>query len=1223
MLDSTRKTPLWGPSILLLACALGASGCLEDDPLPQLGECAVVPDDVGGFPLGEDSTTYEYGQVGIGTCIASPSDLRIQPDPEDADNHFLYVLNANARNNFAGSSLLAIDASSIDLSCPVNGMHEVAADALGMQEFVGRFDFDPDSGLALVTGRVTGGAEGTLNDVVFFVDTTDPRHLTFDDRAPRDFGPYAFLSVPADPWSVRINPYTGRAYVLSLTTHLVSGLDLSSDPVRFLDLLGEWEVGTAEFDDADDSGSAPDFQLLGVQDAGLEDETITVDWQDGTTRLYYPAADGAGGFGLFQADSSDGRTFSVLAGGPTLEGSRDWAFGGLDTATMAFNNDRIEGFVAGTDDFGVRRIGRLTSPDHAIDWNLGGTPVLEPLDGGWDAPSVTDPEWMITPDGRHHLWFTGGPGLGSAIGHAEGSAATSLARLGDADLVAGDEGVVLRPDPAGFDAAAVFAPAVIRSSSPESFRMYYSGHADAGAQGVPDGLAIGLAISDRADGGFVRTDRGLGGSAVVLGPGGPGEWDSAGVTMPAAFPSNDRWYLYYQGFDGSDWRTGRATSVDGITWVKDPTNPVFDGVVDAADLPRRAFAWKAAPGGWYRVEGDVTGPILADAFEGQVYDSLGSPVLFRIVGGQALGRGPVGSDDVSGVGSAASAADGEPVLYVGRNGDRRRLQLAADRGAGLSRLGPVTLSGFDGGLSALNGATPELPVRAVDAALLADGTTVAALQTNGAIVVAGGTLSDQDTAPALAALATAVVPAGGAEFDADTVASPSLVERDGELLLFYEGVNADTRAIGLATSADGGASWTREGAVLSRGAAGTWDDAWVAEPTVVWDADAALYHLWYRGSDGDATRFGYASSPDGRAWTRHTDSEGVTRSIWNAAVFSFSPDGAQNPQVRATADGFRMFFDAELEGTVRIARATSSDGLTWNLQLNPTTAGDRFTITTRRGDDDPATGVYLGDGGRNNRLIDGFLIHGAGASEMVISPDGRWGVVANKRDRFLIVIDLFDDSRDGYIDANYHDIEAVIAIPQSHGMVGVRDLVFTDGGETLWATLGPLIQPGAGDRGFGLEGLLRLDWQMEDDDRPRAILDGMITGFLPVARGVEEDRGYTTEVSVGPSSVAINRAGDRAYVTNFNDNSLYVLDLVSGARGAVIDVIRGIDENPWEVVLSPDERVAYVANYYGVQRATAQHSTVQVVDVDEASPTYGQVLTRLSNIGSRAEAGCE
>ena len=69
-------------------------------------------------------------------------------------------------------------------------------------------------------------------------------------------------------------------------------------------------------------------------------------------------------------------------------------------------------------------------------------------------------------------------------------------------------------------------------------------------------------------------------------------------------------------------------------------------------------------------------------------------------------------------------------------------------------------------------------------------------------------------------------------------------------------------------------------------------------------------------------------------------------------------------------------------------------------------------------------------------------------------------------------------------------------------------------------------------------------------------------------------------------------------------------------------MIYGLDENPWEVVLSPDERVAYVATSYGVQQNGAQHSTIQVVDIDEASPTFGRVLTRLTNLESRSDHGC-
>jgi hypothetical protein len=48
-----------------------------------------------------------------------------------------------------------------------------------------------------------------------------------------------------------------------------------------------------------------------------------------------------------------------------------------------------------------------------------------------------------------------------------------------------------------------------------------------------------------------------------------------------------------------------------------------------------------------------------------------------------------------------------------------------------------------------------------------------------------------------------------------------------------------------------------------------------------------------------------------------------------------------------------------------------------------------------------------------------------------------------------------------------------------------------------------------------------------------------------------------------------------------------------------------------------------VANSYGVQERDAQHSTIQVIDIDETSPTFGQVLTRLTNVGARSDSGCE
>ncbi|MBN95810.1 MAG: hypothetical protein CL928_17355, partial [Deltaproteobacteria bacterium] len=512
---------------ILATFLVAAPACLLDAPLPELGPCAELP----------DAAAYEYGQLGIGTCLASPSDLRVRPDPQNPENHFLFVVNSNSRGNFTGSSLLSIDASSIDLTCPANGLHEVQADALRMQEFAGRIDFEEGTGLALVTNRNTGGYQGQLDDVVFTVDASDPRRLAFSDAGPRSWGPYRFIRVPADPWSVRVNPWNGRAYVLGLTTHEVSALDLTSDPISFIDLRGESQTGDPVFEDVDESGSAPDFEVFGWRPSFMEDETFSIRWMAGTTRLYYPVSEDDGSVSVVSADSGDGVAFTQTPGGAVIAPGVDWAASRLGAVSVQRQEDQLIALVAGRSQDGLEQIGHAFANEDALDWTLAGSPSLEAVVGAWDESGVRDPDF-VRADDDYRVYFAGGEGLGRALAHARGSSLTSLSREGDESLDGGDLGVVLRPDPAGFDQVAVFAPSILRDGNTGEYLLWYSGHSDLsellGSTEVPAGLAVGLARSD--DGvHFVRTDQGEGGSAVVLGPGEPGEWDSAGVAAMSVF----------------------------------------------------------------------------------------------------------------------------------------------------------------------------------------------------------------------------------------------------------------------------------------------------------------------------------------------------------------------------------------------------------------------------------------------------------------------------------------------------------------------------------------------------------------------------------------------------------------------------------------------------------------------------------------------------------------
>ena len=1176
--------------LALASLFLGSAGCLLQDGSPDLGPCSNPP----------DTLAWEFGQVEIGTCLAAPSDLVVRPDPLDPDNYFLFVVNSNGANTFTGSSVMSIDASSIDLSCPVNGMHEVDLSVLPMQEFAGRVGFSDPEGLALVSRRYNAGQDGNLTDIVYTIDASDPRNLTWSDRGPQSWGPYRFVQVPADPWTVRVNPVDGRAWLLSLKTHLVSALDLVSDPLSFVDLHAQRSVGAARFVDADGSGSAPDFRLLGVNDDFLYDEELAIRYVDGTTRMLR-AEEQDGGAVLRSADAGDGLTFSDQPGPPLVGPDADWAAGGLRSAAVVVQDAVLLGVVEAVDAGGERSLGIMEAVADATDWGLDEERLFG--DGGL---GLGDPALLLL-DTTAHLWFTAGDWAASEIGHAQGSSLGELERGAAA----------LSPDTAGWDSASVGAPTVLWQESSGQYLMYYAGHAGLD-QGVPLGSGIGLARSTDGQT-FARSTQGAGGGSLVLAPGEAGQWDSVAVAAPSVLVDNGRFVLWYQGFDGATWGLGRAVSGDGVHWQRDAANPIAEGIVFDG-RPARVFVDKVSEGGYYRLVGPLSGSPLAVAMEGENFESPSSPLHFEIVGGQALGRGQPGSYDADG--AASGSSDGVRVVYEARRGSARRLAVAHDLGAGMERVGTVTLAGFTGDAGGLVGDDPTISAQRPQ--LAADGRV---FFDDGIRLYAASFTADTQ-AEAVGGGGALLELGEAGSFDDVAQVAPSFVAGPGDDgWLFFEAQDGELSRIALARGTPD-AGFSAPAVTLDRGAAGGWEDAGVSAPTVLWDASRQRFLMWYLGFDGDQRRVGFApGAVDGDAvtWTRHVV-DGVGSPVFDGAALGYAADGVARPSVRDTGEGYEMLFEAVLDGVSRVGRAVSPDGVAWTTVSNPTTAGDYFTVRTRPGDDDPSTSIDLGDDRHHPRIVDGVLIHGAGVTDMVLSPDGHFAVVSNKRAPYLLVLDLHDDSDGDYVDANYGDIEAVISLRQRSGMSAGRALHFTEDGSELWMTLAPLVIPGSSDDSAkrGPEGLLRVDWsQVHDEAAARILRDDVITAFLPTARGVERDDGYNTDVSVGPGAFALNTAADRAYVSNFNDNSLYVIDLRAGARGAVKTIVRGLDENPFEVALSPDERLLYVINSYGERRDNASHSTLQIVDVDEDSPTFGHVLTTLSNLRGRAEAGCE
>jgi predicted GH43/DUF377 family glycosyl hydrolase len=61
----------------------------------------------------------------------------------------------------------------------------------------------------------------------------------------------------------------------------------------------------------------------------------------------------------------------------------------------------------------------------------------------------------------------------------------------------------------------------------------------------------------------------------VLGIGKPGEFDSEHVTYGRILLHQDRYWMWYSGYNGQVWQIGLATSPDGIHWTKHSGNPVL------------------------------------------------------------------------------------------------------------------------------------------------------------------------------------------------------------------------------------------------------------------------------------------------------------------------------------------------------------------------------------------------------------------------------------------------------------------------------------------------------------------------------------------------------------------------------------------------------------------------------------------------------------------------
>jgi predicted GH43/DUF377 family glycosyl hydrolase len=135
---------------------------------------------------------------------------------------------------------------------------------------------------------------------------------------------------------------------------------------------------------------------------------------------------------------------------------------------------------------------------------------------------------------------------------------------GSGDLFVDD--VDLQTNP--WDSAYVISPSVVYHE--DLFYLFYEGNNG-------DHSEIGYATSADPLGTFTKSE-----SNPVLAPQGSG-FESVTVGTPFIMRDNEKWYLYYHGYDGTSDRGGLAWSSDLASWTRHSSNPIL---------------WPGASGAW-------------------------------------------------------------------------------------------------------------------------------------------------------------------------------------------------------------------------------------------------------------------------------------------------------------------------------------------------------------------------------------------------------------------------------------------------------------------------------------------------------------------------------------------------------------------------------------------------------------------------------------------------
>ena len=1117
------------------------TGCVRENSLPRVGECAEYPDG-----------TYAHGQIGIGTCIAGPTSLRFAGDPEAP---VLLVSNANPYRTFEGGSVLAIPWSSVDLLDDRNLIHTLNPAAVGLPNFASSLAIHGDLGLIGV--RESDGARTRVHDdSVWLLDLSDPARPVLSDRGTRGG---AEVEVMSDPVDVVVDPETGLAFVANRTSHTISVLDTTGDTVKVIQPWPEHVVTAAVFTDQDDSGanaSLLDFLILDPE--RLPNDSWTLTWVDGTYRLWMP-----GQWGLWRATNHGDATYARSALGIEMD---------LDDAPEDVLEIADPHHMATSPAFmlyaGAGDIRAALAGEYVGDWTHQPVPLLSGQNGRWDAhlggPAVAVAEGLTT------LFYDG---TAEGLGAAEASAIGAAASLSGGPFVRLDSRPLLEPEHA-HEGEHIADPYLVFDVEAQRWRMYYSAF---------DGVqwTVGHATSTDLVS-WTQDD------TPIFVPA-----DGSQAAAPVVHPASGAWRMWYARWNGTRWSVGAATSPDGTHWTDQGRVISYHPDVNVHAYPPGP-ALQGGETAAFQVRGEHTDLLGAPLTPSVPYLAEFQGWAAEVIAGHHLNAGAAGPDSVGGIRVDSLDLDGDGAgrawLTLTSRSGHTRIGMADVADDDLSAHWGATFkgsgSGFDrGGVSS--------PV------VFWDGTAWRMLYAGfkkGRSTIGLATSADGLTwASEGQALGTA------GDWESVSLVPNSVQALDGGgFRLWYAGTDGARWRVGSARSEDG-QSWTREpglrGYVFAPGAPGEWDDSGVRDAWVWSGADGD--HMWYAGFDGDIWQIGHAfREPGEEEWIRFADPQTeLARPVLSTFGSQFHPDGVRRPVVQPTEDGFSIWFAGRYSGVNRVGRAAGTEAIALNKTPRRPSVGDTLRFDTQHGDAEQWS-IPL------DTMVDDSTASGQGLTSLSLDAERGMLYAVSKLRGYIYVIDIRDDSDvagTGFRDLNYLDVEALLVAETSSQATGFRQVVAVPGSDKLIAVCD------------APETLAVLDLSALVDDAASDVIENVAVGWLPAPRGDERDEGTDNRSSVGPAQVLLHPDGRRLFASHFNRNSITTYDLTLGPYGTQIRETPLVGENPYSLVLSPDERFLVFGNYTGDVDGNQSSSTLGVLDVDENSPTYLEVRTWIAN----------